>query len=212
MTTPTAHQLIAAQSDKDAQVCRELENGPATAIELAGELGATANALTTRLSRMLATGKVVKLWRVAGSDHGGPKPWMYGLPDVDYGKPPPLAMTVPNMNTLRGRVLAEIESGGAATTAELGAVLGYSSKSLAATISDLRRDGKIRRAGVVMVDRLGRGGAPPFLYALGAETDTAQSVPAPRPISLPAPPRKPDPARIAGPVYMRQFAMWGQRA
>jgi len=135
----------------------------------------------------------------------GPKKWTYGLPDKVY----PGWKAVVVGKSFREKVLdmvTEFQS----TAEEVAAEFGISTNSASATLCDLRRSGEINRVG----QRAPRefGGKSAWVYGAGPEF-----VPGPvvrrrhrgRPRIISRTAHIPDPARIAGKAYARQYAGWG---
>ena len=182
------HKRASSDEGLAKSILRRLEDGPGTVEELRLDIGHCSHkSLGMAVKRLCDRGLAVRLYLLDGPRLGGPRPWVYGLAGISYdGKP-----------SLKSRILAYLADG-RATTSELGAALSVSGEnSVSSAISDLRRAGKVRRV-ARLPSTNPHGGPMPWLYELGREAEVAVK-----------PKHVPDPSRIAGHVYMKQFANWG---
>lgn len=183
MITPLKSRILAV-----------LQHGPGTVEEIAVEIGDVRHkTISVAIHRMALRGLVTKLWKTA-SLNGGAMPWVFGLLGQDHCGG--ASHTLP----LKIRVIAELTKAWA-TTADLAVIFERSTNAMSATVSALLREGQIRRVGLSPnVSR--HGGKRPWIFGVGAGEYKERPVPGPKH-------RQPDPARIAGRTYMRQYANWG---
>lgn len=163
-----------------------LEQGPSTVKEIWAEMRyVKIKAIGMAIARLIDKGKVVRLWLdKAAPRAGGPQPWVFGLAGIKYPG-----------QTLKSRILVVLHDGNG-TYDQIAEELGHSTNGTAAAISDLRREGKVKRLG--REPSRHHSGVGPWIYGLGREDKIKVVVP-----------HKPDPARIAGPAYCRNYAGWG---